>query len=109
MISSFSILYLQAVAAAECTRKENTMVKFDSREAFIFETTIRAIDLIKIANQLYQDKMQYVKLGIDYSNDIEKNGSVQIYAIPSATSEDVKKYPVIEPITSVDIDTFLAD
>lgn len=48
------------------------MVKFDSREAFIFETTIRAIDLIKIANQLYQDKMQYVKLGIDYSNDIEK-------------------------------------
>lgn len=40
---------------------------------------------------------------------LKKNGSVQIYAIPSATSEDVKKYPVIEPITSVDIDTFLAD
>lgn len=85
------------------------MVKFDSRESFIFGTTIRAIDLIKIANQLYQDKMQYVKLCIDYSDDIEKNGGVQLYAIPSATSEDVKKYPAIDPITSVDIDTFLAD
>jgi len=59
--------------------------------------------------QLYQDKMQYVKLCIDYSDDIEKNGGVQLYAIPSATSEDVKKYPAIDPITSVDIDTFLAD
>lgn len=85
------------------------MVSFNPHESFVFETTIRAMDLIKVANQLFQDKMQYVKLSIDYCNDEDLDGSIRIYAIPTAISEDVKKYPRIPSVSTVEIDTDFLD
>ena len=58
-------------------------------------TCIRAIDLIKIANQLYNDKMEFVHIAITNSNDEDLDGSVQIHAIPSIDSTSVKEYPRI--------------
>lgn len=67
-------------------------------------TCVRATDLIKIANQLYNDKMEYVRLSINSSRNEDLDGSIQIHAIPSATSEDVKEYPLIKSNSIVDFD-----
>ena len=56
---------------------------------------IKAIDLIKIANQIYQDQMQYVKVSVHFPYDEDGDEIVKISAIPSPTSEDVKLYPEI--------------
>lgn len=82
------------------------MIKFDPRESYTFETCVRAIDLIKVANELFKDNMQYAKLSITYCENEDHNGDLTIYAIPTASSDDVKAYPTIKAMHSVDIDTF---
>lgn len=61
-------------------------------------TIVKATDLIKVVNQIFEDRMQYVQVTICY-NDFDENsdGELRISAVPSATSSDVKKYPAISP------------
>ena len=73
---------------------------FMSREnsTYDVETIIKAIDLIKVANQLYHDGMEYVQIGIHFDDyDDEHNGELRIFAVPSSDSSEVKKYPPIPP------------
>lgn len=65
---------------------------------------IKAIDLIKIANQIYQDKMQYVKVSVHFPYDESGDEFVRMSAISSPTSDDVKKYPLIVGNQLIDID-----
>lgn len=67
-------------------------------------TCIKAIDLIKIANQIYHDNMQYVEISVSFP--LESNGDevVKISAIPSPTSDDVKIYPEIVGNSAIDFD-----
>ena len=61
-------------------------------------TFIKAIDLIKIADQIFKDGMQYVQLDIHFDDyDQDHDGEVRISAVPEYNSSDVKKYPVIPP------------
>ena len=61
-------------------------------------TFVKAIDLIKIANQLYHDGMEYVQVGIHFDDyDDDRDGELRICAVPSSDSSDVKKYPPIPP------------
>ena len=61
-------------------------------------THIKAIDLIKIANQLYNDHMEYVQLSIHFDDyDEDRDGEVRISAVPALDSSDVKKYSPISP------------
>lgn len=69
-------------------------------------SVIRAIDLIKIANQIFKDNMQYVCISVASSEDEDQDGLVEISAIPSALSDDVKKYEPISLFTAVDPDVF---
>lgn len=73
------------------------------------ESYIRAIDLIKIANQMFDDKMQYVKITIHHSEneyDDDVDGRVDLIAIPTPDSEDVKKYPPIKGLITFDFDYY---
>lgn len=69
-------------------------------------SVIRATDLIKIANQIFKDNMQYVHISVKSSEDEGQDGLVEISAIPSASSDDVKKYASIDLFTAVDPDVF---
>lgn len=53
-------------------------------------SVIRATDLITIANQIFKDNMQYVHISVKSSEDEGQDGLVEISAIPSASSDDVK-------------------
>ena len=85
------------------------MVKFHPSESFTFESCVRVMDLVKVVNQLYQDQMQYAKLSFSYCEDEDHYGEVKIYAIPSATSDDVKQYPTLTHVSSIVIDTDCLD
>lgn len=66
---------------------------------------IRAIDLIKIANQMFTDNMQYAQIRVthnEYGEDFD--GIVKISAIPNASSDDVSVYPELKGMLTVEID-----
>lgn len=65
-------------------------------------TCIRAIDLIRIANQILNDNMQFVQIFIVDSSNEDENGSVLIDAIPDIDSEDEKHYPAISSFNLID-------
>lgn len=67
---------------------------------------IRAIDLIKIANQLLNDNMQYAQISIVYSSNDDENGSVLIDAIDSIDPSETVHYPPIKSFTAIDTDVF---
>ena len=69
-------------------------------------SVIRATDLIKIANQIFKDNMQYVHISVKSSEYEGQEGLGEISAIPSASSDDVKKYDSIDLFTAVDPDVF---
>lgn len=61
-------------------------------------TFIKAIDLIKVADQIFKDGMEYVQIDIHFDDrDDDRDGEIRISAVPSLNSSDVKKYPVIPP------------
>lgn len=65
---------------------------------------IRAIDLIKIANQMFTDNMQYAQIRVthnEYGKDFD--GIVKISAIPNASSDDVVVYPELKGMLTVEI------
>lgn len=65
---------------------------------------VKAIDLIKIVNQIFNDNMQYVKVTVHFPTDDDGDEFVKISAIPSPTSDDVKEYPLIIGNSFIDID-----
>lgn len=69
---------------------------------------VHAIDLIKVANQIFQDKMQYVNIEVFFSDREDMNGQIKISAIPSAMSDDsdVKRYSSISRTDIIDTDIF---
>lgn len=75
-----------------------------SRIDYSSVTFVRAIDLIKVANQLLEDKMEYVRVSITSSPNEDLDGSIQIHAIPSIKSDDVKEYPIIKSNSMVDFE-----
>ena len=66
------------------------------------ETYIKAIDLIKIADQMLKDDMKYVKIIIHDSYDDDVDGRVDLLAIPSPDSNEVKKYPSINGMITLE-------
>lgn len=66
---------------------------------------IRALDLIRIADRMMKDGMQYaqVKVIFDEHRD-DRDGLVRISAIPSADSNDVTIYPEIEGMLTLEIE-----
>lgn len=78
-----------------------------SRKIKSYVTFVRALDLIKIANQLYNDKMEFARIAITFSDDDEIDGSVQIHAIPAIDSVDVKEYPLIKNHPIADFDDLI--
>lgn len=67
-------------------------------------TCIKAIDLIKLANQIYHDNMQYVKISVLFPGSDDGDELVNFFAISSPTSDDVKKYPSIVGNSLIDFD-----
>ncbi len=66
---------------------------------------IRAIDLIKIANQMFESKMQYVQIRVthnEYGDD--HDGTVRISAVPTFDSDDVVIYPDLNGMLTIEID-----
>lgn len=66
---------------------------------------IRAIDLIRIADRMMKENMQFAQITViddEYSDDYD--GLVKISAIPSAGSDDVTIYPNIKGLLTVEID-----
>lgn len=61
-------------------------------------TFVKAMDLIKVADQIFKDGMKYVQIDIHFDDyDDDRDGEVRISAVPSIDSSDVKEYPVISP------------
>ena len=73
--------------------------------ATVVSSWVRAIDLIKIANQLFEDKMQYAQISVKFCENENFDGDVRICAISSPTSEDIKVYPVLKQNSLIDVDT----
>ena len=65
---------------------------------------IKAMDLIKLANQIYHDNMQYVKISVHFPSSDEGDEFVKLSAIPTSISDDVKEYPIIIGNSFIDID-----
>lgn len=66
---------------------------------------IRAIDLIKIANQMFNDNMQYAQVRVTFNENCDDyDGLVRISAIPSPSSDDVTIYPDIKGMLTLEID-----
>ncbi len=65
-------------------------------------TVIRAMDLIKIANQLFNDKMGYVRIAVTHSDNEDRDGSVKISAMPLDSEDDITEYKVIPSFTAVE-------
>lgn len=58
-------------------------------------TIVRAADLIKIANQIYNDKKKYVNISILGGFDEDTQGNVCISAASELDFSDKKKYSEI--------------
>lgn len=66
---------------------------------------IRAMDLIRIADRMLKENMQYAQVRVIYSDfSQDYDGVVKISAIPSPTSEDVTIYPEIKGMLTIEID-----
>ncbi len=66
-------------------------------------TCIRAMDLIKIANQIYNDGMKYVEISINLDeSDEDLSFAVRLSGAKEHDSEEVKQYPVIPYCNFVD-------
>ena len=65
---------------------------------------IRAIDLIKIADQMLKDNMKYAKVTVKFDYNEDYDGIVKLSAIPSADSDDIKTYPSMKGLLLIDID-----
>lgn len=66
---------------------------------------IRAMDLIQIANRMFQDNMQYAQIRVIFDeNRDDYDGLVRISAIPSANSDDATIYPDIKGMLTLEID-----
>ena len=66
---------------------------------------IRAIDLIKIANQMFNDKMQFAQVRVTFNEYCEDfDGLIKISAIPFPGSDDVTVYPEIKGMLTIEID-----
>lgn len=66
---------------------------------------VRAIDLIRIADRMMKDGMQYAQVKVffnEYREDFD--GLVRISAIPSADSNDVTTYPDLEGMLTIAIE-----
>lgn len=81
------------------------MLMSEYGDTVVISTWIRAIDLIKIADQLYRDNMQYAQISVKFCENKDFCGDVRICAIPNASSEDVKEYPIIKPNSMIDVET----
>ncbi len=69
-----------------------------ANETYDAITFVKAIDLIKVADQIFKDGMKYVQIDIHFDDyDDDRDGEIRISAVPSIDSSDVKKYPVISP------------
>lgn len=69
-----------------------------ANDTFDAVTFVKAIDLIKIADQMLQDGMQYAQISIHFDDyDDDRDGEVRISAVPAIDSSQVKKYPPISP------------
>lgn len=73
---------------------------------YLHSTCIRAMDLIRIANQMLNSNMQYAMIAVVESSDEDIHGSVRIAAIPSIDSDKVTQYPTIPSFTLLDPDVF---
>lgn len=66
---------------------------------------IRAMDLIRIADRMLKENMQYAQVRVIFDeNRDDYDGLVKISAIPSADSDDVTVYPDIKGMLTVEID-----
>lgn len=66
---------------------------------------VSAIELIRIADQMLKDNMQYAQIRVVFDdNRSDCDGIVRISAIPSATSDDVKIYPEIKGKLTIEIE-----
>lgn len=72
------------------------------------ESYIKAIDLVKLANQIYNDKMQWLHIAIRHSDD-DQDGEIAISAVPSLESDNIKRYPPIDANSFVDFDQDFPD
>lgn len=66
---------------------------------------IRAIELIRIADQMLKDGMEYAQVRVIFDeNRDDCDGIVKISAIPNATSDDVTIYPEIRGRLMIEIE-----
>lgn len=66
---------------------------------------IRAMDLIRIADRMLKENMQYAQVRVifdEFARDYD--GLVKISAIPSPDSDDVTIYPEIKGMLTIEID-----
>lgn len=66
---------------------------------------IRAMDLIRIADRMLKENMQYAQVRVifdEFARDYD--GLVKISAIPSPDSGDVTIYPEIKGMLTIEID-----
>lgn len=62
---------------------------------------IKAIDLIRIADQMLRDGMEFAKINVFFDDRLDCGSVVRISAIPSLESNNIKVYPDIEENTLV--------
>lgn len=66
---------------------------------------VRAIDLIRIADRMMKENMQYAQIRVIFDENCDDyDGLVKISAIPSADSDDVTIYPDIKGMLTLEID-----
>lgn len=78
---------------------------FHSTGAVSCSACIRAMDLIRIADRMLKENMQYAQVRVIFDeNHDDYDGLVRISAIPTADSDDVTIYPEIKGMLTLDID-----
>lgn len=66
---------------------------------------IRAMDLIRIADRMLKENMQYAQVRVIFDEFApDYDGLVRISAIPSPNSDDVTIYPEIKGMLTIEID-----
>lgn len=66
---------------------------------------VRAIDLIRIADQMMKEDMKYAQVRVFFDdNRDDYDGLIKISAIPSPDSDDVKIYPPLKGLLTIEID-----
>lgn len=73
--------------------------------SFSCSACIHAMDLIRIADRMLKENMQYAQIRVIFDeNRDDYDGLVKISAIPSADSDDVTVYPGIKGMLTIEID-----